>query len=85
MTDTNILKKIKVTRAAVKLFCSVQLIYENAKLAQTEQTPPATKVILNKLRHDCGRLNKDFWSHLDSNAETVFQDKLRKIEKILEE
>lgn len=85
MTDTTMLEKKEKTIAGVKLFCSVQLIYENAKLAQLDDTPQIMKVLLNKLRFDCGKINKLFWKHLSVQEEEVFQEKLRQIEKILEE
>lgn len=75
----------KLTIAGVKLFCSVQLIYENAKGAQHADTPAPMKTMLNKLRFECGKVNKKFWENLSSEEELVFQDKIRQIEKILEE
>lgn len=79
------LEQKELTIAGVKLFCSVQLIYENAKAAQHRDTPAAMKVMLNKLRFECGKVNQKFWENLSTEEELVFQDKLRQIEKILEE
>ncbi len=85
MTDTRPMEQRALTIAGVKLFCSVQLIYENAKAAQHIDTPAAMRVMLNKLRFECGKVNKKFWENLSSEEEQVFQDKLRRIEIILEE
>ncbi len=74
-----------ITEAGVKLFCSVQLIYENAKLVQHPKMNTHIKTKLNKLRFECGELNKDFWANLNEKEEAAFQDKIRRIEKILEE
>ena len=75
----------KYAEAGLKVLCSVQLIFENAKLAQRKGMSTKVKAMLNKLRHLSGELNKDFWKSLTESEELVFQDKLRRIEKILEE
>lgn len=75
----------KQTEAGVKLFASIQLIYDNVKEAQYEGMSGKMKVRLNKLRFDCGELNKEFWDGLSPEEEMVFQDKLRRAEQIFEE
>ncbi len=77
--------KDEVLKAAIKVFVSVQLIVENANDTQYPGMDSAIKVKLNKLRVDCSVINKYFWKGMDTDAEIVFQDKIRRIEKILEE
>lgn len=71
--------------AGVKLFASIQLIYDNVKEAQYEGMSGKMKVRLNRLKFDCGELNKEFWEGLSPEEEQVFQDKLRRAEQIFEE
>lgn len=73
------------TKAAIKVFVGLQLVMENAKAAIKPTTEPVMQVRFNKIRGLASIINKDFWKVLGDHEESVFQDKMRRIESIIEE
>lgn len=86
MTAKIITKEDRIqAEAGLKVLCSVQLLYENIMLLDKSKMKAKTKARLSKIKFDSGELNKEFWSNLSESEEAAFQDKLRRIEQIIEE